>query len=445
LDPAPPPSSVQQAWISTYDGDTADDDGGQAVALDDLGNIYVTGYSYGSDNYPDYATIKYNAAGERLWVARYDGPASDEDWALDLAVGRSGSVYVTGWSRGNGTEPDCATIKYDSNGNQLWVARYDGPANGYDRAYAIAVDYSENVYVTGWSQGNGTDADYVTLKYDSNGNQLWVARYNGTVSSEDKSHALAVDGWANVYVTGSSRGNGTGSDITTIKYDSDGNQLWVARYGGPADGDDLAQSIAVDNWGDVYVTGWSEAADSGKDYVTLKYSSNGEQMWVARYDGPAHEDDSASGLALDSLGNIYVTGSSRGNDTEEDYATVKYDSNGNRLWAARYDGPSNAEDTAHAITLDGMDNPHVSGWSRGPRDDKYDAEGNLLWAMRYDYATIKYDAEGNQLWAIRYDGPPRGHDKAYALAVDSAGNTYVTGRTSSIVTHYDFTTIKYTP
>ena len=132
--------TVIESWVSRYDGETADDDGGQAVIIDSEGNIYVTGYSWGDDSYSDYATMKYDSDGNRLWVARYDGTANAEDWALALALDTSDNLYVTGWSEGNGTGADSTTVKYDGQGNQLWVARYDGPASGYDKAYAIAMD-----------------------------------------------------------------------------------------------------------------------------------------------------------------------------------------------------------------------------------------------------------------------------------------------------------------
>nr|MBA3726504.1 hypothetical protein [Armatimonadota bacterium] len=86
-------------------------------------------------------------------------------------------------------------------------------------AYALAVDAAGNVYVTGFSNGaGGFPNDYATIKYDSNGNQLWVARYNGPGNSSDGASALAVDAAGNVYVTGTSYGAGTGDDYTTIKY-----------------------------------------------------------------------------------------------------------------------------------------------------------------------------------------------------------------------------------
>ena len=101
---------------------------------------------------------------------------------------------------------------------EAWVARYNGPANGYDVAVLLAVDDSGNVYVTGRSIGSGTGWDYATIKYCSSGDTLWVRRYNGTGNSDDWAHALAVDDSGNVYVTGGSDGAGTSHDYATIKY-----------------------------------------------------------------------------------------------------------------------------------------------------------------------------------------------------------------------------------
>ncbi len=91
--------------------------------------------------------------------------------------------------------------------------------------------------------------------------ELWVARYHGSVDgSNDAAVAMALDKAGNVYITGQSSGAGTGIDYATVAYDPKGNQLWVARYNGPANGDDSARGVAVDSkTGHVYVTGSSEA------------------------------------------------------------------------------------------------------------------------------------------------------------------------------------------
>ena len=368
--------TVREAWVARYDGPGNGFDEATDIAVEGQGNVYVTGHSDGSGSGLDYATIKYDASGNQPWVARYDGPASLDDETSAMEVDSGGNVYITGMSNGVGTNEDYATIKYDSSGNQLWVARYDGPASGVDQAKAIEVDSGGNVYITGMSNGVGTNEDYATIKYDGSGNELWAARYDGPVSGVDQARSIEVDSGGNVYVTGWSDGGGTSFDYATIKYDSSGNQVWVARYDGPANSNDIAKAIEVDGGSNVYVTGESVGTGAGLDYATIKYDSSGNQLWVARYDGPASLDDEASAMEVDSGGNVYVTGESAGTGTGLDYATIKYDSSGNQLWVARYDGPASLDDAAWAMEVDGGGNVYVTGESVGTGTD-------------FDYATIK--------------------------------------------------------
>jgi len=259
----------------------------------------------------------------------------------------------------------------------------------------------------------------------------WVARYNGPISSFDEARAIAVDGSGNVYVTGESD-FGDKHDYATIKYSPNGKQLWVKRYKGPGNGWDVPCAIAVDGSGNVYVTGTSSGSGSNNDYATIKYSPNGKQLWVRRYNGPGNVDDGASAMAVDGSGNVYVTGESGFGD-KRDYATIKYSSNGKQLWVSRYDGPGTLfchDDKPHAMAVDGSGNVYVTGESFGA--------GTLN-----DYATVKYDPNGKQLWVKRYNGPGNGYDEAYAIAVDGSGNVYITGKSPGSKTWDDYATIKY--
>src|SRR5439155_328725 len=219
-----------------------------AMAIDSSGNVYVTGQSWSAKTSEyDYATVKYNADGEEQWVARYDRPANDYDYPTGIAVDNSGNVYVTGESTGIAKDWDCTTIKYNSGGQQEWVSRYNGPANDNDWGTGIALDKSDNVYVTGGSVAAGTFSEYITIKYNSAGQQQWVAQ------SEAGGYAVAVatDSSGNTYITGT--GGVTTPDYATIKYDALGQEQWLAQYNGPGNGADNANAIAVDGSGNVYV------------------------------------------------------------------------------------------------------------------------------------------------------------------------------------------------
>jgi hypothetical protein len=406
-------TQVDTAWVRRYNGPADSTDWAYAIALDRFGNAYVTGTSWGSGTYADYATIKYYLNGDTAWVRRYNGPGNSHDEAQGIAVDGSGYVYVTGSSGGSGEAGyDFATIKYYPNGDTAWVRRYDGPANGDDWPLAIAVDDSSNVYVTGCSYGGSqTDYDYATIKYKPNGDTAWVRRYNSSGDGYDEARAIAVDSSGNVYVTGSSG---------TIKYDAGGNQLWITHWGGV--------DIVLDAFDNIYLTGTYDTA-SYSNYITVKFYPNGDTAWVRRYNGPGNGLDEAHAIAIDGANNVYVTGVSVGVGQDEDWATIKYYPNGDTAWVRRYNGPGGYSDQAYAIAVDELSNVYVTGYSGV--------------GASYDYTTIKYYLGGDIAWLKTYDGPGNGTDIAQAIALDGHGNVYLTGGSRGSRPDYDYATIKY--
>jgi uncharacterized delta-60 repeat protein len=420
-----------EGWPKRYNGPANDYDYPYAIAVDAQGNVYVTGQSKGVSSAFDYATLKYSPDGGLLWAKRYNGPGNDYDYVYALAVDAQGNVYVTGGSKGVSSDIDYATLKYSPAGERLWVRRYNGPANGYDCPSAIAVDAQGNVYVTGQSTGISSGSDYTTIKYSPAGEVRWAKRYDGPGNGYDYPNALAVDAQGNVYVTGCAYGTGSSWDYATLKYSPDGDRLWVRRYNGPGNDYDHPSAIAVDAQGNVYVTGQSKGAGSDFDYATLKYSPAGKALWEKRYNGPGNGGDAAYALAVDPQGNVYVTGASVG-ALYGDYATLKYSPAGGRLWVRRYNGAGKGDDEAKAIAMDSQGNVYVTGLSAG------DGSGS-------DYATLKYSPTGVQLWEQRYNGPGNDCDEAKAIVVDSQGNVYATGASVGVGSSFDYATIKYGP
>lgn len=426
--------TATEEWVKSYNGPANGSDVARALAVDGDGNVYVTGYSCGSESGCDYTTTKYDTNGNQLWVRTYIGPGSsgeNNDVAIDIALDNAGNAYVTGASSSSDSwASDYVTIKYDSNGNELWVMRHNNYWNTNDSAAAIAVDGNGNVYVTGTRVGTGMAyTDYVTIKYDTNGIKRWERIYNGPVWGSDYPADIAVDSGGNVYVTGRSQGFTSYWEYATVKYDTNGNQLWVRRYNGSYRNG--AQAIALDSSGNVYVTGYSRDDYRNKDYVTLKYDTNGTQLWEKRYNSPEWKSDYASAIAVDNNGNVFVTGYSNATySSSAEYGTIKYDTNGNELWIKSYQGPAGGFDSPSAITVDNDGNAYITGSSYGID-------------MFKDYATVKYSADGSELWVKRYDGSVNGNAIASDIALDPAGNVYVTGQSYSDGSSYDMVTIKY--
>jgi hypothetical protein len=314
---------------------------------------------------------------------------------------------------------------------EAWVQRYHEAESDENRPLAIAVDSSGNAIVT----GSSTDTNFfdlkhwVTIAYSSVGAPLWTNRYHGPGGFyDDQPNAVAVDAQSNAFVAGVAFGiNGDNQDYVTIKYSTTGVALWTNRYNGPGNGNDGATAAAVDSSGNVIVTGLSVGTNglsSFFDYATIKYSGAGVPLWTNRYNGPANNEDQATDVAVDGSGKVFVTGISFAINGRADYATVAYSSAGVPLWTNRYNGPVNdSDDYARAVTVDGNGNAFVTGdsWNGSVQE----------------YATIAYSGAGVPLWTNRYHAPGSGNNFARAIAADSNGNVFVTGKAGG------FATIKY--
>lgn len=419
-----------QAWVVRYDGPANGTDEANALALDSAGNVYVTGFSLGSSSNRDFLTLKYNSDGERQWVARFNTPVNNIDEASDIAVDASGNILVAGFSVGANGNPDYFIIKFNSSGMKQWSVRYNGSGNGNDKINALAVDGASNVYVTGHSFGAGGSADFATIKYNSAGVRQWVRRYNAPANNHDEGKDIVVDGSGNVYVTGQSYGAKGNHDYLTIKYNSGGTQQWVQRYNGPGNGDDITNTMALDGASNVYITGHSIGTSGSPDFATIKYNSSGVQQWVARYNSPVNSTDEARDIAVDTAENVYVTGYSPGVIWNHDYFTVKYNSAGVEQWSARYNGLGNGEDIASDLAVDGSGNVYVAGHSFG-------STGSL------DYTTIMYNNAGVQQWIARFNAQANNLDEVRDIAVNAGGDAYVTGYSITANGQADYVTIKY--
>jgi len=422
-----PGTLVAQLWVSRYDGPAASVDKASGVALDSAGNIYIAGFTTGAASGHDFITIKYNPAGETVWTRRYSGPGAADDEATGLALDPRGYVVVTGFT--TGTSVDYLTIKYSGlTGETLWTRRVNGSGNGTDRPAGIAIDDAGYVYVTG-SVRVGGHYEAGTVKYNQAGAQQWFTRVGTNLrDSASAARALALDRTGNVYVCGTIRDTLGFDDYLAARITTLGSVSWVRRYNGTGRGEDSATAVALDSSGNVYVTGMSTDDSAGTDIATVKFNNSGVQQWVACYDGTSHGSDGGVALAVDAAGSSWVAGYESGS-YGSDYVTIKYDPAGSQLWTAGYDGSAHLDDMPIAVRLDPAGNSYVSGASRGTNG--------------FDILTAKYSPSGSRVWTTRFDGPGHGEDRPAALMVPGPGVMYIAGATMATGDNMDCVTARY--
>lgn len=413
------------------------------VAADDLGSVYVTGYGTLTNNFndgtADYVTVKYNASGTQEWVARYDG-FNGVDRTRAIVVDKWGNVYVTGESERSAYNSDYVTIKYNRDGVQQWLARFNGRDNNYDAATDLKVDDNGNVYVTGLSLGSTTSPDIATVKYNSAGVQQWVQYYNGPDNNVDAANAIALDtATKDVYVTGYSDSYTSGGrNFVTVKYNNAGVFQWARFYNSSDEPNtDVADHIAVDAQGNIYVGGNSLTPGNVHSSVTIKYNAAGEQQWVQRFIGAANIYAQQNDMAIDKSGNVYIAGGVGyyfNGQAITAAAVVKYNSNGVQEWVQLNDTPS-VRNEGQAIAIDDKDNIYLSGTVYGEGD----------WQSTH-FAAIKYDKAGVQKWIEEYDPTP-GWEGSTDIAVNRFYDVFVTGTGNknygASEYDYDYVTVRY--
>ena len=335
---------------------SASSDYANGVATDSSGNVYVAGVTYGGldgnsnqDN-ADLFVVKYNSSGTKQWTKQYGTGEYDE--ARGVATDSSGNVYVVGGTKGNlngisnSGRTDAFVIKFNSSDTKQWTKKLGTWQN--DLANGVATDSSGNFYVTGFTyqdmDGNTSagNADLFVAKYNSSGTKQWTKQL-GT-SKHDRARGVVTDSSGNVYVTGDTYGGLDGNtnagynDLFVVKYNSSGTKQWTKQLG--TSSTDLANGVATDPSGNVYVTGGTYGGLDGNtnagnsDLFVVKYNSSGTKQWTKQMGSSSRDYD--YGVATDSSRNVYVSGDTYGgldgntSAGNADLFVVKYNSSGTK-------------------------------------------------------------------------------------------------------------------
>ena len=382
-------SSGTKQWTKQLG--TSSMDFGSGVTTDSSGNIYVTGYTRGgldgntnSGSY-DIFLVKYNSSGTKQWTKQL-GTSSD-DWGNGVSTDSSGNIYVTGYTYGSldgntnsyASRTDIFLVKYNSSGTKQWTKQLG--TSYEDRGNGVTTDSSGNIYVTGYTEVNkdkrGLDGNthsgwggvnnIFLVKYNSSGTKQWTKQL-GYFSEQGT--GVTTDSSGNIYVTGHTQGCNSCSkvmatrgldgntnfgsfDIFLVKYNSSGTKQWTKQLG--TSYWDLGESVTTDSSDNIYVTGFTDGGLDGNtnyrseckhppkgeaerafrpcpDIFLVKYNSSGTKQWTKQLG--TSSVDKGRGVTTDSSDNIYVTGGTDGdldgntNSGSVDIFLVKYNSDG---------------------------------------------------------------------------------------------------------------------
>lgn len=324
-----------------------------------------------------------------------------------------------------------ASDLYSQTLNPEWTSISNGAGDFSDRFTCVLQESSGNYIAAGSSVRRSDNKDFLVVKFNSAGDTLWSFTLDGGFGGPDEIVSMALDNAGNIYASGYMKGYYTGYDIKTLKLNSNGDTVWTKRYNyASANEDDIPTSVAIDNSGNLYVAGYSDSDPSAlvanDDALMLKYGSNGSLIWSQRYNGTFNGVDRFAKVVVNSAGEIYTGG--RTENIDDDFLLIKYSSAGSQTWLQAYDGGS--FDRITCMQLDASGNCVVSGRSSNGTD--------------HDLVTIKYSSTGQTLFTALYDYI--GDDRATALAIDATGNIYVTGQSdgdASVNKIFDYVTIKY--
>ncbi len=407
-----------------------------AAAVDDAGGVVVTGYSENTST--DIFTVKFRADGAgSLWNVTKDH-SGGIDKATDVVVDGNGDVIVVGYVR-NGTHDDFYTVKYaGATGAVVWQHPLTVSATGDDRATAVAVDNLNNIYVGGLapSLGGTPRDDYYIVKYSPTGpvgdNPMWQVRTDGGFDGHDRITDIWVDG-TDLVVTGTSQ-NATDFDCLTVKFTTDGDLVWPRRYG--LSGADSGQAVRLDAGGNVIMAGYANNGNNNDLYVVKYLAATGAVDWEKPYD--SGRDEALTELWVDVAGDAYVAGYVDTLTGARDFYIARHAAaDGTVVWDDIRNTTNGDQDVCTGIVVDELGDVFITGSSFAQATTQY----NFV-TMKYKRDT------GARLWLGPYSHASGKDDRPIWVGQSPSGDLFVAGWTdvwTAGASDYNFVAVKHDP
>ena len=293
-----------------------------------------------------------------------------------------------------------------------------GVVGDSDFALEIALDSSNDVYTTGFTRGDFGPSNLTLNKYNTTGDLYWSLEWGG--SGYDRGEGIVIDQFDNIYIAGSTQSfSEGGNDVWVLKYNSNGNLIWNVTWGDIQNNG--GTDLAVDSDGNIFVSGWTFESGVGDKMLLLKYNSSGDLKWAQTSSIGMWGQD----VAVDNAtGDIYLLG-----DDNNAIFLVKYNSSGYEQWSRVWS--TGFQDGARGLSMDSSGNLYLTGYTQ-------------MNSMGDDILIVKYNSSGYELWYRTWGW--NYSDRGQNLFVDSSDNVYITGSVEEfggILSSYDACILKY--
>lgn len=319
-------------WQSNFNSNNSTNDYGVSLIEDSFGNIYVIGASehVGTSN-TDVILLKYNSNGQLVWVSTYDSPYNKNDIPTDLIVDDIGYIYVSVGSEKTVSNVDFLILKFNTDGTLQWDTRYD-----YNQLMeypvGIEIDNNGDIFVTGASASSLSNWDYIVTKYDVNGTLINEIRNSVPGIGYDQAFAFKKDEYGNIYITGTSSLDGINYDIKTIKLSNSYIIEWIQTFD-HQEKQDVGNAIQVDLDGNVYVGGYVTNGNDIKEFIVLKYDEQGNLVWKHTHGGEDPMSDAfVKAIELNEQNEVYFVGEQTMLSNVKGVIVAKMNSNGDLNW-----------------------------------------------------------------------------------------------------------------
>ncbi|MBS1724919.1 MAG: SBBP repeat-containing protein [Armatimonadetes bacterium] len=368
------------------------------------------------------------ASGASATPKRWNGPANLNDTGTGVAVDGAGNTFTVGTTdTGGANGKDVVVVARQPNGSVLWTRQFDLGLGLDEIGKKIVYDTFGNVFVLAQFDDPGTGTNILVVKYTIGGAYMGRLVYNGPFNLDDVPTDIKYDTTNFVVVTGSSMTPAGTTDAVIVRMMDNMSGFAFRLFNGPANGDDVFNAVAVDPLGNMYVTGTTWAGFRRNDLVFVKFAPNFILLAQRFFNGIVGRDDYGIDITVDNAGWVMIAGTTNnGPVNNDDILVLKFFWTGGGYIQRFYDRGAGSNDRAVAIASAPGSSPVVVGTSEA---------GNT------DVCLLKFPpALGAPQWALNYNGPANRDDVPTSLALDAA-QIYVSGRSGSAAGDFDSSTL----